>query len=204
MTAIPEGRTLSTVTPEEWRQATPDERIAFTSAWAKRGVGAFQCLTCGFPTHHGVSSCEACRGGKIAKVKSPVIRCTGCGVEICTNCNDHKTTALYAGPVGPQGIQGPQGPPGEPGACGAPGPRGDIGPPGPQGACGPKGDTGPAGPDGPRGESGRDGVPGPAGQPGSSAVLPPELLAVLTRSQRRMDTMTLILAIVVLSLLWWR
>lgn len=58
---IPEGRTLDTVTAEEWRAATQDERRRFLQDWARRGVVSFVCLNCSFPSAHGVAFCEACR-----------------------------------------------------------------------------------------------------------------------------------------------
>lgn len=61
MAAIPEGRDLNTVTADEWRAATTDERDAFTDGQRRRGCVSMVCLTCGFPTVYGQASCEACR-----------------------------------------------------------------------------------------------------------------------------------------------
>lgn len=54
---------LNLVSPDQWRGATPDQREAF---WARESArpdfaGCPRCLNCGYPTHRGVASCEACR-----------------------------------------------------------------------------------------------------------------------------------------------
>jgi hypothetical protein len=59
--AIPKGRTLDTVTAEEWRAAGSWEREEFLASWRRRGVVSFSCTGCGFPAAFGRSSCEACR-----------------------------------------------------------------------------------------------------------------------------------------------
>jgi lipopolysaccharide biosynthesis regulator YciM len=58
---IAADRTLDTVTPEEWRAASPSQRQAFIAAQASHGLASFRCTGCGFPTARGVASCEACR-----------------------------------------------------------------------------------------------------------------------------------------------
>src|SRR3990167_3982593 len=65
---IHQSRTLNTITASEWREATPLERHRFIESERRRGVVSFACLTCGFPTAHGVSSCESCSPQPVGKI----------------------------------------------------------------------------------------------------------------------------------------
>jgi hypothetical protein len=58
---IPPERDLDTVTASEWRNSTEQERREFVDRERQRGYVSFHCLTCAFPTSHGVAVCDACR-----------------------------------------------------------------------------------------------------------------------------------------------
>jgi hypothetical protein len=60
MGAIPAGRDLDTVTVDEWKAASKDERAAFNYHWSRQGIVSFGCLSCGYPSPRGVAFCEAC------------------------------------------------------------------------------------------------------------------------------------------------
>lgn len=57
--AIPRERTLDDVTVAEWRAASLVERQDFDQYWREKGIGAFCCLSCGFPAGR-VGCCDAC------------------------------------------------------------------------------------------------------------------------------------------------
>ena len=58
---IPDGATLDTVMVDEWRAASGAERAEFIEREARKGHVSFVCLSCGYPTEHGVATCEACQ-----------------------------------------------------------------------------------------------------------------------------------------------
>lgn len=52
---------INQMTPDVWKSMARDDRRAWTNYWRIQGQVSFTCLSCGFPTASGQSSCEACR-----------------------------------------------------------------------------------------------------------------------------------------------
>ena len=52
---------IDTVSPDQWRKMSGQQRIEFHRYWANRGIGSFRCLNCSFPTIHGQGRCEVCK-----------------------------------------------------------------------------------------------------------------------------------------------
>jgi len=57
---ISKDRTLDTVTPNEWRLASPEERHEFLWREQRKGFVCMTCTNCGYPTPVGQSRCDAC------------------------------------------------------------------------------------------------------------------------------------------------
>jgi len=57
---IPPERSLDTVTANEWRISTVNERHDFIERERAKGIVSFVCIMCGFPTSRGMAGCDSC------------------------------------------------------------------------------------------------------------------------------------------------
>lgn len=51
---------LDTIKAQQWREMTVEQRAEFINNQLRKGFASFGCVRCGYPTHHGQSTCEAC------------------------------------------------------------------------------------------------------------------------------------------------
>jgi hypothetical protein len=56
---------INQMTPKVWNAMSLIEQYEWRMFWNRKGILSFCCLSCGFPTSFGQSSCEACKPEEI-------------------------------------------------------------------------------------------------------------------------------------------